>query len=331
MFHHCITSFRWAVIPHLIQFAFRSSASVKEQKDIRYIYHMYTRCLVTSLVFHELGHCVFALHYYIQYLTIFNHSAVLLTLCLSVELVGVGLAETLFVGHTQTDGRVKGPYGWLTSAGLGCHGQTAHGWGDRAEQGYVHMFSRPLCRDRLYYLILAHGCALTVVFLCISGQSSVKGTHMNSPLTLSATSLQTHSLSCKVVLVPQTPSVLKHLTAHWGGVVIVTLVHPKTWSCLWCCSTGRYGRGCGWGDIRENSSICNSVCLYVSISGCVINHLSKLILYLFHRKELCHHQNPPLLQEPEKGPHLSSPSVSQPQTLSQRYKVIWTQDVSNTI
>merc|ERR1719268_789433 len=89
---------------------------------------------------------------------IFDHSAVLLTLGLAVELVGIGLAEVLFVGHTQTDGGVKGPDVRLPCAGLGRHGQTAH--------------------------------------------------------SLSATSLQTLSLTVKVVLVAQTTSKLEELAAH---------------------------------------------------------------------------------------------------------------------
>lgn len=76
----------------------------------------------------------------LYHLTIFHHPAVLLTLGLAVELVGVGLAEALFVGHTQTDGGVKGPDGWLACAGLGRHGQTAHSWGDRTGGIYIFMY-----------------------------------------------------------------------------------------------------------------------------------------------------------------------------------------------
>ena len=89
---------------------------------------------------------------------IFHHPAVLLTLCLAVEHVGVGLAEVVFVGHTQTHAGVKGPDGWLACAGSGRQGQTAH--------------------------------------------------------SFCATSLQTLSLTNKVVLVAHTPSILEDLTAH---------------------------------------------------------------------------------------------------------------------
>lgn len=60
-------------------------------------------------------------------LTIFLHSTVLLALALAVELVAVGLAEALFIGHTQAGRGVKGPDGRLPRAGLGHHRQTTHG------------------------------------------------------------------------------------------------------------------------------------------------------------------------------------------------------------
>lgn len=97
---------------------------------------------ISQLVFRGLGHldvslfpfafCLcfcsaFLSFYLIQHLT-FNHPTVLLTLSLAVELVAVGLAEVLFVAHTQPDGGVKGPDGWLTCAVYGYHGQTAHSW-----------------------------------------------------------------------------------------------------------------------------------------------------------------------------------------------------------
>lgn len=52
-------------------------------------------------------------------------------------------------------------------------------------------------------------------------------------LTLSATSLQTLSLSFEVVLVAHATAVLEAFTAHWGGVVVEVHEHPKTGSCLW--------------------------------------------------------------------------------------------------
>lgn len=61
-----------------------------------------------------------------------------------------------------------------------------------------------------------------------------------SLLTLSATSLQTLFLSQKIVLVAQTPSELENLAAHQGGVVVVPVLHPKTWSCVWFCFTSLY-------------------------------------------------------------------------------------------
>lgn len=68
------------------------------------------------------------------HLTLFHHAAVLLTLGLAVELVGVVLAEAHFVGHTQAKDRVKGPVGWLASAGLGWQGQTANSCGGRTKE-----------------------------------------------------------------------------------------------------------------------------------------------------------------------------------------------------
>lgn len=59
----------------------------------------------------------------IFFLTIhFWLATVLLTLSLGVELVGVSLAEVLFVGHTQTIGGVEGPDEQLARAGLTRHG-----------------------------------------------------------------------------------------------------------------------------------------------------------------------------------------------------------------
>ncbi len=83
------------------------------------------------------------------HLTVFHHPAVLLTLSLAVEFVGIGLAEAPFVGHAQTSCGVKGPDGWLACAGLGCHGQTAHSWEDKTEKwlssfskGFIFLFSQ---------------------------------------------------------------------------------------------------------------------------------------------------------------------------------------------
>lgn len=56
---------------------------------------------------------------------IFPHAAELMALGIAVELVGVGLAEVLLVGHAQTQGGVEDPVGGLAGAGLGRHGQTA--------------------------------------------------------------------------------------------------------------------------------------------------------------------------------------------------------------
>lgn len=56
---------------------------------------------------------------------IFPHAAELMALGLAVELVGVGLAEVLLVGHAQAQGGVEDPVGGLAGAGLGRHGQTA--------------------------------------------------------------------------------------------------------------------------------------------------------------------------------------------------------------
>lgn len=50
-----------------------------------------------------------------------------MALGLGVELVGVGLAEVLLVGHAQTQGGVEDPVERLAGAGLGRHGQTARG------------------------------------------------------------------------------------------------------------------------------------------------------------------------------------------------------------
>lgn len=61
-------------------------------------------------------------------LTVLDDATVLLTLGLAVELVSVGLTKAGFVLNTQTGREVKGPDGWLTSAGLRYHGQTTHGW-----------------------------------------------------------------------------------------------------------------------------------------------------------------------------------------------------------
>lgn len=72
--------------------------------------------------------------YLLYHLTIFLQSTVLLTLGLPVELVAVGLADALFVGHTQTHGGIKGPDGWLSCAWLGHHGQTAHSCGVRSKE-----------------------------------------------------------------------------------------------------------------------------------------------------------------------------------------------------
>lgn len=72
-----------------------------------------------------------------------SHSAVLVTLRLAVELVGVALAEAHFVGHAQADGGVKGPDGGLACAGLGHHGQTAHSWGDRTEDIFMYFQGCP--------------------------------------------------------------------------------------------------------------------------------------------------------------------------------------------
>lgn len=77
----------------------------------------------------------FCISLYLLYrLTIFHHPTVLLTLGLAVELVAVGLAEARFVGQTQTDEGVKSPDRWMACAGLGCHGQTTHSWGDSTEE-----------------------------------------------------------------------------------------------------------------------------------------------------------------------------------------------------
>lgn len=63
--------------------------------------------------------------------------------------------------------------------------------------------------------------------------------------TLSATSLQTLPFTFKVVLIAQTPSILEEHTVHRGGVVVVTLVHPETRSCVRFCFTGLCGKRAG--------------------------------------------------------------------------------------
>lgn len=101
-----------------------------------------------------------------------------------------------------------------------------------------------------------------------------------SVLTLSAAPLQTVSLIFKVVLVAQTASVLEELAVHWGGVVEVTVVYPKTRSCVWFRFTGLYvgewgrevtqGRG---GHPSESGSpplktIMKMNALYLDVSAC---------------------------------------------------------------
>lgn len=62
---------------------------------------------------------------YVSLTVVFPHAAELMALGLAVELVGVGLAEVLLVGHAQAQGGVEDPVGGLAGAGLGRHGQTA--------------------------------------------------------------------------------------------------------------------------------------------------------------------------------------------------------------
>lgn len=54
-----------------------------------------------------------------SHLTRSRRAAVLVALGLAVELVGVGLAEAVLVGHAQPDGGVEGPDGRLVGARRG--------------------------------------------------------------------------------------------------------------------------------------------------------------------------------------------------------------------
>lgn len=118
----------------------------KKKKEVKYSYHF-------SFVGPPLCFCFC--------LTIFDHAAVLITLGLGVELVAVGLAEALFVGHTQAGDRVKGPEWRLACAGFGQHGQTAHSCGEKTDviifktvTGFLSFSpATPLQRDRKFCLM----------------------------------------------------------------------------------------------------------------------------------------------------------------------------------
>lgn len=100
--------------------------------------------------------CVFSLFTYFLFMfclwpltAFFGHTAKLVALSLAVELVGVGLAVARLVLHTQAGRGVEGPGGRLPSAGLGLHGQAAHGWGAEGAFTSCHLppvlITGPVC------------------------------------------------------------------------------------------------------------------------------------------------------------------------------------------
>lgn len=201
-----------------------------------------TQCFLQCYCYIIFGIIIFYGPYvFLHQLTIIHCPAVLAALRFAVELVGVALAEACFVGNAQTNTGVKCPDGGLSCAGLGRHRQTAHSWGDTT---YFHEFkefcflfsqqtheTEKTLKLHLYInnsIIFPHGKQMCPLFVLLSIPF----------LTLSATPLQTLPLVFKVVLVAQTASVLEELTAHCGGVVVVTLEQPETRSCIRCCFTG---------------------------------------------------------------------------------------------